>query len=162
LRDMSRKAGTELSIADYLPTGPAAYYLQYHYIVTNPYPKDRRSLVDNPGDGSAYTRQHVIYHPLMRGAAAGYGFFDLMMADPKTGRLVYTVAKEVDFAASLRAGNLRRSNLAAAVARCAVSADRSAVCFKDFAPYAPSRGAPTAFMTAPVIDQGVIVAVLVA
>ena len=38
----------------------------------------------------------------------------------------------------------------------------SAVCFEDFAPYAPSRGAPTAFMAAPVIDQGVVIAVLVA
>ena len=162
LREMNRVTGQELNVVDYLPVGPAAYYLQYHYIVTNPYPKDRRVLVDDPGDGSAYTRQHTIYHPLMRGVATGFGFFDLMMADPKTGHLVYTTAKEVDFAASLRTGNLRRSNVAAAVARCAASADRSAVCFEDFAPYAPSRGAPTAFMTAPVIDQGVVVAVVIA
>src|SRR6185312_5722844 len=162
LREMNRKAGTELNITDYLPVGPAAYHLQYHYIVTNPHPKDRRSLVDDPGDGSAYTRQHTVYHPLMRGAATGFGFFDLMLADPRSGRLFYTVAKEVDFAMSLRTGNLRQSSVAAAVARCAVSTDRSAVCFEDFAPYAPSRGAPTAFMAAPVIDQGVVVAVLVA
>jgi class 3 adenylate cyclase len=36
------------------------------------------------------------------------------------------------------------------------------VCFEDFAPYAPSLGAPIAFMAAPVIDQGVVIAVLVA
>src|SRR5204863_3281904 len=143
-----------LSVADYLPVGPAAYYLQYHYIVTNPHPKERRNLVDDSGDGSAYTRQHTLFHPLMRAAATGFGFFDLMMADPKSGRLFYTVAKEADFAGSLRSGSLRRSNVAAAVARCAVAADRSSVCFEDYAAYAPSRGAPTAFMTAPVIDQG--------
>jgi len=162
LGEMNRKAGRELNIVDYLPVGPAAYYLQYHYIVTNPHPKESRSLVDDPGDGSAYTRQHAIYHPLMRGAATGFGFFDLIMADPKAGRLFYTTAKEVDFAASLRTGSLRQSNVAAAVARCGVSADRSNVCFEDFASYAPSRGAPTAFMAAPVIDQGVVVAVLLA
>ena len=162
LRDMNRVTGKELNVAEYLPVGPAAYYLQYHYIVTNPQTKERRELVDDPGDGSTYTRQHAIFHPLMRGAATGYGFFDLLMVDPKAGRIFYTTAKEVDFAASLRAGSLRQSNLSAAVARCAVSADRSAVCFEDFAPYAPSRGAPTAFMAAPVIDQGVVIAVLVA
>ncbi|HTE82777.1 MAG TPA: adenylate/guanylate cyclase domain-containing protein, partial [Reyranella sp.] len=162
LRDMNRVTGKELNVADYLPVGPAAYYLQYHYIVTNPHPKERRNLVDDPGDGSTYTRQHAIFHPLMRGAATGYGFFDLLMVDPKAGRIFYTTAKEVDFSASLRAGSLRQSNLSAAVARCAVSADRSAVCFEDYAPYAPSRRAPAAFMAAPVIDQGVVVAVLVA
>jgi class 3 adenylate cyclase len=162
LRDMNRVTGQELNVADYLPVGPAAYYLQYHYIVTNPHTKERRELVDDPGDGSNYTRQHAIYHPLMRGAANGFGFFDLLMVDPKSGRMFYTTAKEVDFAASLRSGNLRQSNVAAAVARCATSANKSAVCFEDYAPYAPSRGAPTAFMAAPVIDQGVVVAVLVA
>src|SRR5215207_9021019 len=42
------------------------------------------------------------------------------------------------------------------------TADRSAICFEDFAPYAPSGGAPIAFMAAPVIDQGVVIAVLIA
>jgi class 3 adenylate cyclase len=76
--------------------------------------------------------------------------------------MVYAVDKEVDFATSLRIGPYRQSNLATAVARCAATPDRSAVCFEDFAPYAPSRGAPTAFMAAPVIDQGVVIAVLIA
>ena len=55
-----------------------------------------------------------------------------------------------------------QSNLSAAVARCAATADRSAVCLEDFAAYAPSGGAPTAFMAAPVIDQGAIIGVLIA
>ena len=118
LPEMSRVLGKELNINDYLPVGPAAYYLQYHYIVANPYPKDRRKLVDDAGDGSAYSRQHAIYHPLLRGAATAFGFFDLMMADPKSGRMIYTVDKEVDFAASLRTGPYRHSNVSAAVARC--------------------------------------------
>ena len=162
LPEMSRTLGKDLNINDYLPAGPAAYYLQYHYVVTNPYPKDRRKLVDDPGDGSVYSRQHALYHPLLRGAANAFGFFDLLLADPKSGRLVYTVDKEVDFATSLRTGPYRNSNVSVAVAHCAASADRSAVCFEDFAPYAPSRGAPTAFMAAPVIDQGLVIAVLVA
>ena len=49
LREMRRVLGKELNINDYLPVGPAAYYLQYHYIVANPYPKAQRKLVDDPG-----------------------------------------------------------------------------------------------------------------
>ena len=84
------------------------------------------------------------------------------MADPQSGRLIYTVEKEVDFTTSLQAGPYRRSNVAAAVARCAATADRSAVCLEDFASYAPSGGAPIAFMAAPVIDGGAVIGVLIA
>ena len=111
LPEMRRMLGKEPNINDYLPHGPAAYYLQYHYIVANPYPKDRRKLVDDAGDGSAYSRQHAVYHPLLRGAATAFGFFDLMLADPKSGRLIYSVAKEVDFATSLRIGPYRSTNV---------------------------------------------------
>jgi class 3 adenylate cyclase len=162
LPEMRRTLGKELNINEYLPKGPAVYYLQYHYIVTNPHPKEQRKLVDEPGDGSSYSRQHALYHPLLRSAATRFGFYDLMLADTRSGRLIYTVSKEVDFATSLRIGPFRHSNVSAVVARCSAAADASAVCFEDFAPYAPSRGAPTAFMTAPVMDQGVVIAVLVA
>jgi class 3 adenylate cyclase len=85
-----------------------------------------------------------------------------MIVDPRTGRLIYTVDKDADFATSLRAGPYRHSNLAAAAARCATAPDPSATCLEDFSPYLPSNGAPEAFMTAPIIDQGVVTGVLVA
>ncbi len=159
---MTRVLGKEPALADYLPVGAAPYYLQYHYIVANPHPAERRKLLDDAGDGSDYSRLHAVYHPLMRAAAATVGFFDFMVADAKSGRLIYTVEKEVDFTTSLQVGPYRRSNVAAAVARCALTPDRSAVCLEDFASYAPSGGAPIAFMGAPVIDQGVVIGVLIA
>jgi class 3 adenylate cyclase len=162
LPEMRRVLGKEPNVKDYLPVGPAAYYLQYYYIVANPHPANQRKLLDDAGDGSAYSAQHAIYHPLLRAAAANFGFFDLMVADPKSGRITYGVDKEVDLGASLRTDSSRQSNLSAAVARCAATADRSAVCLEDFAAYAPSGGAPTAFMAAPVIDQSAIIGVLIA
>ena len=159
---MTRVLGREPALSDYLPVGGAPYYLQYHYIVGNPNPAERRKLLDDAGDGSEYSRLHAVYHPLMRAAATTVGFFDFMIADPKSGRLIYTVQKEVDFTTSLQFGPYRRSNVAAAAARCAESADRSAICLEDFASYAPSAGAPIAFMGAPIIDQGVVIGVLIA
>lgn len=160
--DMTRILGEKAALANYLPVGAAPYYLQYDYIVSNPHSTERRSLLDDAGDGSDYSKQHAIYHPLMRAAATMVGFSDLMIVDVKSGRVIYTVAKEVDFTTSLQIGPYRNSSVAAAVARCSVSADRSAVCLEDFAPYAPSGGAPVAFMAAPVIDQGIVIGVLVA
>ena len=54
-----RVLGKEPTLADYLPVGGAPYYLQYHYIVANPNPKDQRKLIDHPGDGSDYSRLHA-------------------------------------------------------------------------------------------------------
>lgn len=154
--------GKDVSADEYLPMTAAPYFLQDLYIVKNPHPEGRRDLLDNPGDGSAYSKVHAIYHPLMRTAGATLGFQDFMIVDPRTGRLIYTVDKDPDFATSLRAGPYRHSNLAAAAARCATSPDPSATCLEDFSAYLPAEGLPSAFMAAPVIDLGVVTGVLVA
>jgi class 3 adenylate cyclase len=157
-----RLLGPETPVKEFLPVGSAPYFLQDWYIVDNPQPADRRKLVDDAGDGSSYSRLHAIYHPLMRTAAATLHFDDFMMADPKTGRIIYSVEKEADFGTSLQAGPYRRSNVAAAVGRCAAAPDPSATCLEDFADYLPADGKPTAFMAAPVIERGVVIGVLVA
>jgi class 3 adenylate cyclase len=154
--------GRDAPAAEFIPSSPASYFLQDLYIVRNPHPDGRRDLLDDAGDGSAYSKVHAVYHPLMRTAAATVGFDDFMIVDPRNGRLIYTVDKDADFATSLRAGPYRQSRLAAAAARCATAPDPSATCLEDFSPYLPSDGAPEAFMAAPIIDQGVVTGVLVA
>src|SRR5262245_36811624 len=47
LPEMRRVLGKEPN--DYLPVGPAAYYLQYYYIVANPHPANQRKLLDDAG-----------------------------------------------------------------------------------------------------------------
>jgi class 3 adenylate cyclase len=154
--------GRDVRAAEFMPSSPSSYFLQDLYIVRNPHPDGRRDLLDDAGDGSAYSKVHAVYHPLMRTAAATVGFDDFMIVDPRNGRLIYTVDKDADFATSLRAGPYRQSRLAAAAARCATVPDPSATCLEDFSPYLPSDGAPEAFMAAPIIDQGVVTGVLVA
>ncbi|MCC8428810.1 HAMP domain-containing protein [Reyranella aquatilis] len=154
--------GANVPTAEFMPVSSAAYFLQDLYIVRNPHPDGRRDLLDDAGDGSAYSKLHAVYHPLMRTAAATLGFQDFMIVDPRTGRVIYTVDKDPDFATSLRAGPYRQSNLAAAAARCASAPDPSATCLEDFSPYLPAEGLPSAFMAAPVIDQGVVTGVLIA
>ncbi len=162
LPEVSRLTGKDADAADYLPRGTAAKHLQYHYIVANPHPAARRDLLDDAGDGSAYSAQHAIFHPLLRNAAATVGFHDFMLVDAASGRIVYSMAKEADFGTSLHIGPYRHTHLATAAARCSRIPDTSLTCLEDFEPYLPSHGEPTAFMSAPVIDQGKVIAVLIA
>lgn len=60
---MKSVLGREPPLLNYLPVGGAPYYLQYHYIVENPNPPERRKLLDDVGDGSEYSKLHAIYHP---------------------------------------------------------------------------------------------------
>ncbi len=84
------------AVADFLPVGNAPYFLQDWYIVDNPHLPDRRKLLDDAGDGSRYSAVHAVYHPLMRSSAATLGFSDLLMVEPRTGRILYTVDKAAD------------------------------------------------------------------
>ena len=152
-------AGTP-PVEEFLPVGSAPYFLQAWYIVDNPHPTERRKLLDDAGDGSTYSKLHAVYHPIMRMTASALNFYDLFLIDPKTGRIIYSMTKEPDFSTSLRIGPYRRSNLAAAAARCAEVPNPTATCLEDFADYLPSAGAPAAFIAAPVIDQGVVIGVL--
>ena len=160
--NVRRLLGQDAVLADYLPKGSAALYLQNNYIVANQQPPKRRQLVDDAGDGSTYSTHHAVFQPLLRTATATVGFVDLLLADTRSGRLVYGMAKEVDFGTSLHVGPYRQTNLAAAVARCSGVADASVTCLEDFSAYVPADGQPTAFMGAPVIDRGVVIGVLVA
>jgi len=161
-----RLLGADAPLVDFLPTSAAAYFLQDWFILENPHPADRRKLLDEArapdARAGAYSQAHAVYHPLLRTAAATLSFADLMLVDPRTGRILYTVDKAPDFGTSLQAGPYRRSNLAAAVARCSATADASITCLDDFADYLPSDGSPEAFMAAPVIERGQVIGVLVA
>ena len=159
---LKRNIGGNPALADYLPTADATFHLQDRYLVNNPFPEGRRALFDDARDDSDYGRLHAVYQPIFRRVAATVGFFDMMLADPRQSRIVYAVAKETDFGASLNTGFLRQSNLASVVARCSTLTDGASTCLEDFAPYAPSLGAPIAFMSTPVTDQGVVIGVLVA
>jgi class 3 adenylate cyclase len=157
-----RQLGPGAPVEAFLPTGSAPYFLQDRYIVTNPNRTGQRRALADAGDGSAYSRVHARFHPILRRAAATLNFFDFMMIDPRNGRIIYSVIKEADFGSSIMARPYRHSNLAVVAARCSESPDISKTCLADFADYLPADGAPAAFVAAPLIENGVVIGVLVA
>ena len=133
--------------------------LQRLYITENSHPVGERHNLDWAGDDSTYSTVHAQAHPEFRAVQQNYGYYDVFLFDPD-GNLVYSVAKESDFATNFVTGEWRDSGLARAYAS-AMTLSKGEVTFEDFAAYGPSNNAPAAFLATPLIDrQGKRVGVL--
>ncbi len=142
-------------LADLLPMTDAAQYLQYHYIVQNPFPLgDRDELVIAEGDTSSYRPAHEQHHPRMRELATTLGFGDLLLIDFKTSTVVYTVEKHIDLGTNVQSGPNSDSALATAITEKLAAAPLGAAVLVDFDFYVPSSGAPVMFAAAAVRNEG--------
>jgi class 3 adenylate cyclase len=161
LKSLAKLMPLRSSMAEYLPVGRAPYLLQESYIVRNPNLREQRDKLDMAPDGTQYSKVHGEYHPAFRKLVRQYGYYDLFLIDDLTGRVVYTVSKEPDFATSLVKGPYRASGLAKAFQACRDNADPDAVCLMDFEAYEPSLGAPAMFIASPIQDGNERVGILV-
>jgi PAS domain S-box-containing protein len=137
----------------YLPTEDASVVLQALFIADNPNPEASRDSLDRPAGGGRYTEIHAQLNPFIRSITRQFGYSDLFLI-AQDGRIVYTVAKKVDFGTNLLTGPYRDSRLRRAfqAARSAIDADF--VQLVDFESYVPGLGAPTAFVVAPIFAGG--------
>src|SRR5215469_15778692 len=158
--EMERLHMARQNFQAYLPVTNAAIQLQYLYIVKNPHPKDHRDELIDPGDGSEYSKVHQKYHKAFREITRKFGYYDLYFIDSETGRQVYDVTKDRDFATSLIEGPYATSNLAKVVKQCIASNNPDDVFFSDFEPYEASRGEPTQYVASPIFDGSERVGVL--
>ena len=150
----------EVDPSTFLRGSNAGSYLRYHYIVTNANPFGEKQLLDDPGDGSAYSEVHRLVHPVLRGFAHEFGFHDLILISG-SGQVVYTVAKEVDLGTDLIDGPFQDSNLAAVFEEAQHDFLNGEAKLIDFDNYAPSFGEPSSFMAAPIVDGAWLLGVLV-
>ncbi|NMF58826.1 adenylate/guanylate cyclase domain-containing protein [Pseudanabaena yagii] len=154
------KTGQGLPVLNsFLPESTASNYLQYHYIATNPNPIGKKHLLDKANDGSEYSRIHERYHPIFRNIIEKFGYYDMFLIDPQ-GTVVYTVYKETDFTTNYTTGAYNDSNLARLVAAVRRAKQKDYASIIDFESYAPSYGAPAAFIAAPIFNQSKFVGVL--
>lgn len=135
----------------------ATVRMQRLYIAGNPHPIGSKQLLDDADDGSAYSAAHGRFHPVFRRLLERYGVYDVFLVDAASGRIVYTVFKEVDFGCSLRAGPLASSGLAKVVEVALGQQDRGFVAFAPFQPYMPSCDAPASFIATPIVDGDSVV-----
>jgi methyl-accepting chemotaxis protein len=128
--------------------GQSAYGLTEAYVTRNPHVQADRDLLDRAEGNQTYHADHAAFHPYFRTVVDRWGFYDFFLFDPD-GNMIYSVAKEADFATNFLSGTYAASNLGEAVAAALAGAD-DAVHIADFRPYAPSAGIPASFLVAPV------------
>src|SRR3954454_20929816 len=130
---------------DYLPIGRGAYVLQHAFIVQNPYGVGEKKKLNTSDEVPRYSLVHAIAHPLFRSYVEEFGYRDLFLVDVRSGRIVYSVQKEVDFGTSIRIGPYRNTALSRVVKQALDAADSNEVVLADFEMFEPSYGAPAAF-----------------
>jgi len=152
---------TNQSAEQFLPSGEAARYLQYLYIADNPNPVGQKELMDAPaGNYSSYVSAHRLYHPKLRNYLKTFGYYDIFLIDVDSGRIVYSVFKEVDFGTSLLSGPHRDSGLAEVFRQARDAEDSDAVSIVDFKRYEPSYNGQAAFIASPIYRDNKKIGVL--
>lgn len=145
----------------YIPMEPASIFLQYHYLVNNPYPQTMKDKLHSANETSVYSRVHTYYHPIIKTYINRFGFYDIFLIDDTTGHIVYTVSKEVDYATNVLTGPYQHTNLGKAFAAARAAAKAEDVTLVDFSPYPPSFMAPAAFVACPIYEHGQKIGVVV-
>lgn len=120
------------------------------YISNNPYPLGERDEFTGPEETNWYDRDHAQFHDHFRQINEKSGYYDLFLITPD-GMVIYSVYKEDDFATNVETGPYQDTGLGDAF-RAANSSEDATPTFTDFAPYAPSNGAPAAFFAQKVFD----------
>jgi class 3 adenylate cyclase len=137
---------------DYVPVTPAAFQLQYDYILKNPFPPGQLRKMQSAGDGSDYSNVHARYHHVFQKIIETYGYYDIYLIDNESQRVIYGVNKDRDLGTSLTVGPYRESNLARIVKRCVETDNPDSVFFSDFEPDEANMGEPTQWVASPIFD----------
>jgi len=88
-----------------------------------------------------------------------YGYYDIFLIDALDGHVIYTQAKESDYGANLRTGDLKNSGLGDVFFK---ALDKKKTVVVDMKAYAPSNNAPAMFIGTPLFsEENEIEAVLV-
>ncbi|MCS7017791.1 MAG: SpoIIE family protein phosphatase [Cytophagales bacterium] len=125
-----------------LPRTNVGLFLQAQYL----------TRIRSPFVSHEYHTVHEKYHGLMNQFLDTYGYYDIFLIDDQTGHIVYTVAKETDFATSLLGEIHATSNLGKLFRRVRHTGLKNQVLLCDYELYLPSYLAPAAFLAAPIFD----------
>jgi methyl-accepting chemotaxis protein len=137
-----------------------AVALQAAYIAENANALGSKHLLDQTPDASKYSTLHGEIHPYIRTYLDRLGLYDVFIVDAETGRILYTVFKELDFATSLNDGPYAQTNLAEAYRKARDGGPEESH-LVDYQPYYPSYEAPASFLSAPIMDGARKSAVLI-
>ncbi|RLJ17806.1 methyl-accepting chemotaxis protein [bacterium endosymbiont of Escarpia laminata] len=130
-----------------------AVALQYQYIKANPNPLGEKDKLIDPIDGTQYGEWHGQFHPFLRDFQQRFGYYDIFLVGAESGRIVYSVFKELDFATSLKNGAYANSGIGEVFRQANQATSPDFVALSDFSPYLPSYQDQASFMASPVFDN---------
>lgn len=151
--ELSEVRGRPVTASSLVPQQPAGIQLQANYVVRA---GDESSLIDDAGDGSRWSELHAELHPSFSEIAIQAGADDLYLIEPTNDTIVYSTAKDIDFATSLRTGPQSGSALAVMITALGDDAAEGVVAINDFTSYTAAGGEPSAFVASPVIVDGAV------
>lgn len=153
-----KEAGTQRIVAN---LDDASVYAQYAYIASNRFRAGERYLMEKANDGTTYDQIHARIHSSMRSYVDILGYYDVFLVEPKGGKIVYSVHKEIDFGTSLLSGPFANSGIGVAFRRALSSRGSRGPVLVDYESYRPSLDAPAGFMALPVFDDRTLVGVAI-
>jgi len=89
-----------------------------------------------------------------------FGYYDIFLIDDKTGDIVYSVFKELDFTTSLVNGPYAQTNFGEAFRKANALTSADQFVLVDFKQYTPSYEAPASFIASPIFDGDEILAIM--
>lgn len=131
---LARNFEAQPPLENYFPRSTASRYLQYHYIVANPYPFGKRQALEATGNDSAYDDAHRKYHHAFAKIAGVFGFEDVVLVDADTLDVVYSYRKTAHLATDLENGPYADTNLGSTVRAVRKARDRESFKLADFEP----------------------------
>jgi methyl-accepting chemotaxis protein len=134
--------------------------LQNAYISNNRNPLGEKHKLDRASGDARYHDIHEKYHPAILAFLEEFGYYDVFLCDTKTGDIVYSVFKELDYSTSLLDGPYAQSGIGEAF-RAANSQAPGQFSIIDFKPYSPSYESPASFIASPVFNGDERVGVLI-
>ena len=144
-----------------LPADNKQHILQYLYLASNSKPMGAKSTINKSDDGSAYSFMHAQYHPEILKFARQTGISDILFVDYKSGYVIYSLRKNLDFATNLFEGPYKNSGLGMAFKNAAGQSAMGSVTYTDASLYVPALFQPNFFMSAPVFSGSQLVGVVV-
>ena len=149
-------------IEAFLPGTAEGRYAQFWYIVRNKNDAANRSLLDDAGDGSEYSRVHAGFHPAIRSLLGTFGLDNFLLVDAQSGDVVYTYGKSHIFGTNLRTGVHSDSPVGELFRSLAASKTTNEIRISDYFHASYNFDKTTMMIGTPVIDAGKMIGVVLA
>ncbi|WP_421134220.1 methyl-accepting chemotaxis protein [Alteromonas sp. A079] len=136
--------------------------LQYDFIAASQFPIGEKDKLTTLSNNSDYAKSHARYHDEIRQFLQEFGYYDIFIVEPKSGEIVYSVYKELDFATDLKEGPYADTGIGNAFSAVIEKGDNNYVAISKLETYLPSYDAMAGFLASAITDgSGEITAVLI-